>query len=302
VFTSVAAGEFSTCALATGGGAYCWGQIADPDASDAARRDAGVPEPVESSPALVSLASGYYHVCGLTASGAAFCWGSGFAGQLGDGTVTSFRDAPAEAAGSARFVSLSGGYWHTCAVTSEGEGYCWGNNNWAQLGDSTRAARSAPAPVPLNVVFSKISAGGRHTCGLTTSGDAYCWGWNAFGQLGDGSTAIRLTAVPVRAGTLVFSNIVAGWYHTCALASGGAAYCWGFNSRGQLGNGSTTDSSSPTPVGGGLLFTELSLGVSHTCGVTKTGTTYCWGENTFGQLGDGTTTDATLPRLVSRLP
>jgi alpha-tubulin suppressor-like RCC1 family protein len=240
-FVSLAAGEFSTCALGTTGAAYCWGDVAPemPSNGGVARNS---PALVDGNNAFISLANGYYHACALTASGAAYCWGSGFSGQLGDGSVIDYRASPSVVTGGLRFASVSGGYWHTCGVSVQGAGYCWGNNNWAQLGDSTRAAHGAPAPVSGAVVFTRLAAGGRHTCGLSMAGDAWCWGWNAFGQVGDGTTAMRLTPTPVVSSSrLVFSNIFAGWYHTCGLTATGAAYCWGFNAHGQLGDGTTTD-------------------------------------------------------------
>jgi len=82
-------------------------------------------------------------------------------------------------------------------VTVEGIGACWGNNNWGQLGDSTRTAHTAVAPVAGGITWATLAAGGRHSCGLSTAGAAYCWGWNAFGQVGDGSTATRLSPVAV---------------------------------------------------------------------------------------------------------
>ncbi len=147
-----------------------------------------------------------------------------------------------------------------------------------------------------------IAAGIWHTCGLTTRGTAYCWGDNSVGQLGDGSSRGSSTPVAVSGG-LSFSSLATNGTppsagpppefvndHTCGLTSSGAAYCWGDNSAGQLGNGSTTGSSTPVAVSGGLSFTALATGGVHTCGLTSAGVAYCWGANYAGQLGVGTTT------------
>jgi len=299
-FASLTAGELSTCGLTTTGAAYCWGENDSGQLGDGTTTTNRLtPTAVSGGVAFASLTAGYYHACGVTAGGAAYCWGYGFSGQLGDGTMTDHRSSPAPVTGGVRFASLTGGYWHTCGLTTQGVAYCWGNNNWGQLGDSTRTARSTTGQVAGGIVFAKLTAGGRHSCGLSPAGAAYCWGWNGFGQLGDGTTIIRLTPVPVVVpGGLVFVSIATGWYHTCALTAGGVAYCWGFNHYGQLGDGTTTDRVTPSAVAGGLVFANLAPGVDHTCGMTTGGVAYCWGSNNYGQLGDGTTTDLSVPTPV----
>src|SRR5712691_10828720 len=102
-------------------------------------------------------------------------------------------------------------------------------------------------------------------------------------------TVIGVTAQP----------LAAGYSFTCALTGAGAAYCWGYNSDGQLGNGSTTSSSTPVAVSGGLSFSALATGAYHTCGLTSTGAAYCWGSNSVGQLGDGSTTSSARPVAVA---
>ena len=96
-----------------------------------------------------------------------------------------------------------------------------------------------------------------------------------------------------------FASVSAGVSHDCALTASGVAYCWGGNSVGQLGDGTTADHPSPLPVAGGLTFAMVSAGWLHTCGVTTSGAAYCWGGNQNGQLGDGTTTGRTTPTSVA---
>ena len=153
---------------------------------------------------------------------------------------------------------------------------------------------------PAARTFARVSAGGAHTCGVTSGGAAYCWGSNGDGELGDGTTADRLSPVPV-AGGVSFAAVSAGdGGDTCGVPAGGAAYCWGYNYFGQLGDGTTTNRSSPVLVTGGVSFAAVSAGPGgdFTCGVTSGGAVYCWGYNGNGELGDGTTTNQSSPVLV----
>jgi alpha-tubulin suppressor-like RCC1 family protein len=213
-------------------------------------------------------------------------------------------------------MSISVGRAHTCGLALTGVAFCWGSNIAGHLGFVTQTTSVDTAGfVGTNQLFKRLAAGGLHNCALNVADQAYCWGFNDQGQLGDGTTTTIFpdtgAAAPawVRpvSGGLAFDSITAGYKHTCALTAAGAAYCWGDNTYGQLGDGSTSRSLVPVAVAGGQTFVTLSAGFYHTCGIVTTGEAYCWGRNTpnavqesvGGQLGDGTTTDRPLPTLVS---
>ena len=197
------------------------------------------------------------------------------------------------------FDTIALGSAHTCGLTSTGIAYCWGSNGNGQLGDGSTDNRLLPVAVSGGHTFSMIAAGAGHTCGLTSAGAAYCWGFNMFGQLGDSSAPIHLLPVAVSGG-LTFSTIAAGAGHTCGVASGTfAAWCWGYNANGQLGDNSTTDHHVPVAVSGGHTFSTISAGYEHMCGLTSAGAAYCWGSNGNGQLGDNSTTRRSVPTVVS---
>lgn len=251
---------------------------------------------------FASVSAGYLHTCGVTPTGDAYCWG---ASALGTGDSTPHLTfSPVLVAGGLSFAAVAAGDFHTCGRTAARAGYCWGaNEDGGQLGDGTTINRSSPVPVAGGLSFAAVSAGGFHTCGVTAASDAYCWGYNYAGELGEGTTTDHLTPGLVTGG-VSFAAVSAGLFHTCGVTVAGAAYCWGANGDpgtgdGRLGDGTSTNRSSPALVMGGLTFAAVSAGYYHTCGLTVSGDAYCWGKNADGQLGDGTNVDRSSPVLVA---
>lgn len=156
----------------------------------------------------------------------------------------------------------------------------------------------APGIAALNSVMIGIVPGGLAACGIDVTAAVFCWGNNEDGIIGDGTRLNRLSPVSVVSGGVAFSQIAPGLKHTCALSTSGEAYCWGKNSAGQLGDGTTSDHTTPTKVLGGLTFTTIDVGLSHSCAVTGAGTAYCWGSNELGQLGDGSVQGTVEPSAV----
>jgi len=288
---AVAAGLFHTCALDAAGVASCWGANESGQLGDATRTDQD--EPVEPATTLrfFSLAAGVAHTCGLASGGRAVCWGQNIGGQLGDGSRED-RTTPAPVSTTASFNRLVAGWSHTCGVTGTGTAHCWGLNREGQIGDGSRLDRLEPREILGSV--RAIAAGSAHTCAIS-QGRVLCWGENRAGQLGDGTNEGRVVPTPVESLPGLPTDVVAGAAHTCALMEGGAAYCWGQNLHGQLGNGSTASVRRPTRVSGGHVFQTLSAGGAVTCGTTMDGDEYCWGLNQSGQLGDGTRTNRSVP-------
>ena len=246
--------------------------------------------------------------------------GVGYSGSLGDGGFAyGPQTSPIAVAGGLSFATVSVGVAHSCGVTTTGAAYCWGNDIYGMLGDGDTLSKASPVAVAGGLSFLTVSAGSFHVCGITTVGAAYCWGANVNGELGNGSTGPELclsyypcSTTPVAVlGGLAFTTVSVGGgeadSYACGITTGGAAYCWGSNMHGQLGDGTTTNRTSPVPVSGGLKFATVSAALdasgrySHTCGVTTEGATYCWGSNSKGQLGDGTTTNRSVPvKVVSQ--
>jgi len=200
-------------------------------------------------------------------------------------------------------ASITTGRNHTCALLSTGAAICWGSNLNGQLGDGTTANRLTPTEViGLSSDVTAISGGREHTCALLATGAVTCWGWNEYGQLGDGTTANRLTPIAVTGLDSDVTAITGGTRHTCALLATGAVTCWGDNTDGQLGDGTTANRLTPTAVTGlDSDVTAITAGHNHTCALLATDAVHCWGYNGYGQLGDGTTANRLTPTAVTGL-
>jgi alpha-tubulin suppressor-like RCC1 family protein len=269
----------------------------------------------------MAVTTGRNFTCALTRAGAAYCWGDNFRGQLGTITTQERLPAPAAVKGGLTFRSISAGYDHVCAVTTEGAAYCWGSHDYGKLGiggdtPSTLGPITEPTRVVGGYAFQSISAGSFHTCAVTLDYHAYCWGSDHGGALGVGGTSpctpgpqpdsiaqdwqrICFRAAPAAvAGGLAFASISAGYDYTCGVAVDGSAYCWGDNEYGALGapeplllscantNHSLCRRFVPTPVAGDLHLASVSTGMFHACGVSLTRKAYCWG---FAGAIDATT-------------
>ena len=135
-----------------------------------------------------------------------------------------------------------------------------------------------------------------HTCALTTTGAAYCWGYSIEQPGGTDTPVVSPTLVPAPNG-IIFQSLSVSKVEdvTCALATTGAAYCWGENDHGQLGDGTKTSHATPALVAGGLTFKSIAVGDAHVCGVTTNGAAYCWGFSANGAFGDGSVGEHLTP-------
>jgi len=262
----------------------CWGTHSANDNTDGVTFDstaaAAVPLPpsqfADQTTDFVEAAAGGEHVCAkpsiLYLNFRVICMGLNFGGELGYGPVE---------------VSS----WNP--IYSHPDGFK------VPVGYADSSGNAIGEGIPL----SGLAAGRNHTCAFDAVG-VVCWGSNSSGQLGQPAFGFTGHGYPLRASVAVtLVSLVAGGQHTCGLTAAGAAYCWGSNSNGQLGNGTIGGTNSvAAPVSGGLTFVSLSAGGAYTCGVSPNGAIYCWGANASGQLGDGTTTDRGTPTRVVESP
>jgi len=270
--------------------------------------------PVVAQPAgRPTISASGEHPCALT-GGRAYCWGNNNDGELGNGTTTSSSvPVPVTTGGVLAGKTLTeittGDSLDTCALDTAGAAFCWGKGSLGLLGNGLTISSTLPVAVKTSGVLAgktltQISAGYNETCALDSVGAAFCWGNNLNGELGNGTTTSSSVPVAVKtSGVLAgktLTQISAGFLEVCAVDSAGAAFCWGFNGSGQLGNPSASSSDVPVAVDrsgvlAGRVLTQISAGFLQVCGLDSAGHAFCWGNNAYGQLGNGTTTSSDVP-------
>ena len=267
----------------------------------------GEPTPGDiGSTASSNLAMGEEHSCAIFDGGSIMCSGFNSDGRLGDGTTTSSSTPVAVSLPAGRTAKvLAVGSEHTCAILSNDSAMCWGENNYGQVGNGTTGSdQTLPnyVAIPNGRTATALALGSYHSCAILDDGSAMCWGRNIYGHLGDGTNTDSNTpvAVGLPAGRTATALALGSW-HSCAILDDGSVHCWGYNGYAQLGDGATTDSSTPVAVSlpAGRTATALALGNSHSCAILDDGSVHCWGYNGYGQLGDGTTTDSNIPVAVN---
>ena len=266
----VTAGEEFGCVAKSDGSVWCWGDNGKGQLGDNTTTDSSVPVQV-TGPGGVGMLSGVstvgaglQHACGVKSDTTVWCWGLNDKGQLGDDTTTDSL-APVQVKGSGGVGTLSGatlvgaGDLFTCAALSDWTAWCWGRNNKGQLGDNTTTDRLTPIQVVGQggigtfTAAVEVAGGVEHACATRSDGTVWCWGLNNKGQLGDNTTSDSPSPVQVTdhggIGTIDDADTIGSRAsHGCVVRTDQSVWCWGDNGHGQLGNGATSDSSSPTRV------------------------------------------------------
>ena len=306
--TTLDAGDYHTIALLRDGSVVCWGgnnygQLGD---NTTTNRNAPVTVSGLTAGVVSSVAASADGTCAALKAGGVRCWGKNDVGQVGDGTTGTNRLAPVDVIGiTGTVVKLFGGGGGGspgtfCAVLESGVVMCWGRNEYGQCGDGTTTHRnvSVTNAAVAGTTFKALALGNDHGCVLLEDGSVKCWGSGYYGQLGDGSnTAVSYTGVAVYGITTAVS-LDAGQHFSCASLTDGSVKCWGYNSYGMLGDGTTTNSSVPVIVSGISSATNVACGALHACAALQDGGMVCWGYNNYGQLGDNATVTPTTPVVV----
>ncbi len=288
--TQIGVGINHACALERSmpGRVLCWGSNSTGQLGNGTMGTGAFPTP---APVLdvadaVQLASGYWHTCVRRATGAIQCWGQNAFGALGEGTTMPIRPRAATVLGITDATQVFAGHSRTCALRASGGLWCWGQNDYGELGDGTRTTRNTPVRVVGLDDAVSVTMGSLFTCALRAGGTVVCWGLNTSGELGIGASdaEAHLSPGPAVVGLSGVVEISAGGSHTCARLATGGVRCWGRNTDAQLGTGARTPIAGLSTVDGAsdaVLVSSESLG-EHSCAYRAIGRLLCWGRDVNG--------------------
>jgi hypothetical protein len=316
---AVSTGFQHTCAVTTSGAVFCWGGNVGGILGDGTTEERAAPTAVKGARRnFVAVSAGYGNTCAVKDDGSVWCWGGTFyepfqiAGDfegsvqsIGVGLQAAAVDAegtlwtwpvdenPQEAENAPTaldtgFVAVFAGRLHSCATKPDGSLWCWGRNEFGQLGDGTDYDSSRPVAV-LGLPGETRSAGPGSglTCALETDGTVWCWGGS------DSPAPVQMESLGANV-----TQLGVGETHQCAVKDDGSVWCWGSGDDRQLGNASFDNSAEPVRAQVEEDVSFVAAGGAHACAITVSGRLWCWGQNTRGQVGKGRAGYTSDPVLV----
>ena len=358
------------CGVAKSGTAYCWGSEKGAEFGNGATGSSNVPSPVSTYTDWKQISTMNTVTCGVRANGLGYCWGTETAGNLGNGATSTAQATPVQLDTNAPFKKIEPSLSASCGIASNNALYCWGSNVSGYLGMPSLSGtyvspvavngrnvidlsvsstnfliimdETATDSIPADKNLNLISAGRETSCAIIKDGGAACWGDDTNGELGNGAitgTQYTPTAVNDAGPWTQITNSLGGTIATfaCGLKGDASAWCWGYGADGQLGNGTSSQTSpvvvdnvnrkwsqisagsgfacgiepdgdlycwgigigaTPTQVQAGKVWTKISAGKTNSCGITNDGNAWCWGQDALGQLGNGSATTTTQTNAV----
>ena len=243
------------------------------------------------------VTSGYYCAAAIKTDGTLWAWGYNVNGQLGDNTVNDKSSPVQTIALGTNWKQVSGGYYHTAAIKTDGTLWAWGYNTYGQLGDNTVVNKSSPVQtIALGTNWKQVSCGITYTAAIKTDGTLWSWGRNNSGQLCDNTVVDKSSPVQTIALGTNWKQVACGYQHASAIKTDGTLWTWGYNTYGQLGDSTVVHKSSPVQtIALGTNWKQVACGFYHTAGIKTDGTLWTWGRDNYGELGDNTVVSKSSP-------
>lgn len=293
-----------SCGIKQDGSLWCWGGNGNGQIGNNSTVIQNTPLHIQTSQTWKHVAVGRWHTCAIRSDNTLWCWGGNGAGRTGLNTSTGNTLNPTQVSGGGSWKTLSLGHDHSCGIKADDTLWCWGTNASGRTGLNTTAGSTlVPTQVSGGGSWKSVSLGYWTSCAIKSDDTLHCWGSNQYGGTGMNTTAGN-TIVPTGiSGGGTWKHIAVGLNngstsYACAIKSDDTAHCWGANSYGNLGDGTTTQRLVPTAISGGGSWRLIEAGSTHTCGIKSDSTGWCWGYNSENQLNDGTTTQRTSPTAV----
>jgi alpha-tubulin suppressor-like RCC1 family protein len=289
---AIAAGANHSLALESSGTVWAWGANTTGEIGNGISGAAPVTKPVQ-VPGLIgvtAIAGGGEHSLAVKGDGTVWAWGDNTFGQLGNGTTgTTPITSPVQVVNLSGAAFVAAGEIDSVALGTDGTVWTWGNNTGGELGNGTGEQEVVPSEVANLTGVAVTAGGGLFTLIVKQDGTVWGWGANNIGQLGNGLFPATASPTAVQAtGISGVTMLDGGNDHSLAIGSGGTLWAWGYNSTGQIGNGTVSNGVSPpfqvTAVPGVI---AISAGVGHSLAVKSDGTVWAFGDNSQGQVGSG---------------
>ncbi len=298
-FQQVSGGVFHSLAIAQNGTLWAWGDNLYGCLGDGTNVNKNTPVQIGTATNWSKISAGQEFSLAVKTDGTLWAWGLNSYSVLGNNS-SSPLNVPTQVGTATDWAEVSAGVFKAVAIKTNGTLWAWGSNSNNELISTVTAnIIQVPTQVGTSTNWSKVDMGSGHVLAIKTNGSLWAWGFNIYGEIGTGLTTQAVVNVPTQIGTATnWSTISAGVLQSLAVKTDGTLWAWGFNERGQIGDGTLIDKNVPTQIGTATNWNRISSGAGHSLAQKTNGTFWSWGYNNRGQLGDGTIISKNIPTQV----
>ncbi|MBF0621525.1 MAG: thrombospondin type 3 repeat-containing protein [Magnetococcales bacterium] len=301
-YVAISTSHHHTLAVRVDGTVWAWGNNQNGQLGTGDRTDTDLPIQVTNLSDVIDIKAAGHTSMALKSDGTVWTWGANPIGALGNATTTDLV-IPAQVSDLADVIAIAFNGERAFAIKTDGTLWGWGNNQFGRIGDGTTEDHLSPVQIPALSDVISVAVGRASASAVKEDGSVWAWGYNLYGFLGDGTTTSQLTPVKIDG----LPNIDRVYMsetdlRTIAIGTDKSLWTWGDNDNGQLGDGTTTDRTTPIQISSLTDISKISMGTNCTLAILEDGTTWAWGQNYFGQLGNDTNVDQLSPIQIEFYP